>query len=439
MSSRSSTPPFALATNDDGRATGDEFRRLILRWVVVVGQAATLLVTYRLWQVRESVPNLPLFDLPTWLQFAPFWPLLASLAAVLVRPLIGIALHTALLLVAIALDQMRIQPEVISLAILLWATLPWRGARMIARAHLIALWFYAGLHKLLSPAYWNVVGPSMVERTFPGMPHALAWGLAVAVALMEIALAVLVLWPKSRKIAGWSAAGLHVAIFLGLAIREWNEAIWAWNLVLAAAGPLLFVWWNESTWVGFQMSRRAVQATIAFLLISPAGYYLGWIDAYLAHCLYASNTPQAEFVPSGEDAAEQRSKRLLGQRMIVELNVPFPPAHRLYEQYFREVGRSGDQLRITDRRRWAGRRGLSNRVLTIDGEYRDGKKHGRWQAWHPDGSPAEVGSFRHGLEHGQWTIWDTDGTKLSVTYENGKQIAVRGSQRASDAPPAHSP
>jgi hypothetical protein len=92
-----------VTTHRNDHATSDEARRLILRWIVVAGQAATLLVTYRLWQVRESVPHLPLFDLPAWMQFAPLWPLLASLIAVLVRPLIGIALHSVLLLVAIAL------------------------------------------------------------------------------------------------------------------------------------------------------------------------------------------------------------------------------------------------------------------------------------------------------------------------------------------------
>ena len=446
------TRPPAVTTHRNDHATSDEARRLILRWIVVAGQAATLLVTYRLWQVRESVPHLPLFDLPAWMQFAPLWPLLASLIAVLVRPLIGIALHSVLLLVAIALDQMRIQPEVISMAILLWGTLSWRGTEMIARAHLISLWFYAGLHKLLSPAYWDGAGAWNVQRTFPGTPQSLATAAAVAVAATEIALALLMLWPKSRKIAAWSAGALHVAVFLSLVIDPWNQAVWAWNLVLAAAGPLMFAWWRDSTWTDLRTKRRAVQATIFFLLVSPAGYYLGWIDAYLAHCLYASNTPWAVLVRGKNRGSPDEAQRKLGHEMLDRLNVPFPPAHRLYAQYFHQVAGNEDQMRIVDPRRWARQRGLSDRILTTGGEFRDGekyghwvtfdadgrkqnettyvdgKRHGRWQAWHADGSRAEEGTFQHGLQHGRWTFWDDDGRRLSVTYENGRLVGDSTSQ-----------
>ena len=463
MSARLLTESFTLAVRPDGQSTDDDVRRLILRWIVVVGQAVTLLVTYRLWQVREAVPHLPMFDLPSSMQVAPLWPLLASLVVVLVRPLIGIALHSALLLIAIALDQMRIQPEVISMAILLWGTLAWRGAGMIVRAHLISLWFYAGFHKAVSAAYWDAAGTTGVERTFPQMPPSLAWAITVAVPLIEMALAALILWPRSRKIAAWSACALHVTIFFSLALSNWNQAVWAWNLVLAAAGPLMFAWWRESTWADLRTSRRVVQAAIVFLLISPAGYYLGWIDAYLAHCLYASNTPWAVMVRGKDRTSPGKEQRQLSYEMLDRLNVPFPPAHRLYEQYFHQVAENKDQMRIVDPRRWARRAGLSDRVLTIGGEFRDdekyghwvtfdddgrkldettyvnGKKHGRWQAWHADGSRAEEGSFRHGLEHGQWTVWDDDGKPWNVTYENGKPVALSESQRKTVSSPLHSP
>lgn len=463
MSARPLTKLSTLAARSDGQSTDDDVRRLILRWIVVVGQAVTLLVTYRLWQVREAVPHLPMFDVLDSMQFAPLWPLLASLVVVLARPLIGIALHSTLLLVAIALDQMRIQPEVISMAILLWGTLAWRGAGMIARAHLISLWFYAGFHKAVSPAYWDAAGTTGVERTFPEIPQLLAWAITAAVPLTEMALAALILWPRSRKIAAWSACALHVVIFLSLALSNWNQAVWAWNLVLAAAGPLMFAWWRESTWADLRASRRVVQAAIVFLLISPAGYYLGWIDAYLAHCLYASNTPTAEIVPYGEDASKQLTRRLLGYQMIDELNVPFPPTHRLYEQYFDRIKLLGDQMRIIDRRRWAHSRGWSLRWLSCDGErlkgqkqglwiewhsnrrksretmYVDGKKHGRYLSWYLDGKPSEEGLYQNGLEHGQWTVWDDDGKPWIVTYENGKPVALGESQRKTVPSPLHSP
>jgi len=225
---------------------------------------------------------------------------------------------------------------------------------------------------------------------------------------------------------------------------------------------LMFAWWSSSIWPDLRTSRRAVQAAMVFLLISPAGYYLGIIDAYLAHCLYASNTIRAVLV-RGKDRGSNKEQRRLSHEMLERLNVPFPPAHRLYEQYFREVAQAGDEMRIVDGRRWAQRSGLGDRVLTTAGEYRDGKKyghwvvrdadgrkinettyvdgkrHGRWQAWHPDGSRAEDGWYRNVLAHGLWSMWERDGTPVRVTYENGKRIAVSEDPWESNASPSYSP
>jgi hypothetical protein len=58
---------------------------------------------------------------------------------------------------AVLIDQTRLQPEIVSLIFLLWGTLPDPNLKTLARAHLIALWCFAGLNKLLSPAFMNSV------------------------------------------------------------------------------------------------------------------------------------------------------------------------------------------------------------------------------------------------------------------------------------------
>ena len=81
-----------------------------LRTVAIAAQAATIAITWPLWQVREGIQNaplLPLFD-GICLPQVPFgWLLLGSLLLALWRHLPGAIVHGALLAVAISMDQTR--------------------------------------------------------------------------------------------------------------------------------------------------------------------------------------------------------------------------------------------------------------------------------------------------------------------------------------------
>ncbi|MEO1996110.1 MAG: hypothetical protein ABGZ17_12630, partial [Planctomycetaceae bacterium] len=124
----------------------------VFRSVLILTQATTILTTWRLWQMRDAPPMLPALPLPQ-LDMGPL--LLASLAVLCIAPRTGLVAHTVLIVWAMSLDQMRMQPPIISHVFLLWSTLPGRSAATIGRAHLLALWFYAGAYKLLSLDYWE--------------------------------------------------------------------------------------------------------------------------------------------------------------------------------------------------------------------------------------------------------------------------------------------
>ena len=108
----------------------------MLRIAAVYAQAATIVITWPVWQVRHysatanfpETPNLPAFPLP---QIDMGWLLLCSLVVVLFYPRRGVILHGALLLVAILLDQMRMQPECISLWVLMLGSLDSAGPRFL--------------------------------------------------------------------------------------------------------------------------------------------------------------------------------------------------------------------------------------------------------------------------------------------------------------------
>ena len=107
----------------------DIVRRFAFRWLAVCagGDGAHHLAAVA---GRSVPPLLPVADLP---QFDIGWLLLVSLAIVLVRPGIGLALHASVLLVAILLDETRLQPEFLSSCFLILATLSAPAARLIGR------------------------------------------------------------------------------------------------------------------------------------------------------------------------------------------------------------------------------------------------------------------------------------------------------------------
>ena len=328
-----------------------------VRSVLVAAQVATVLLTWRVWEPRDFPPMLPLVALPA---FPAGWAMLASLAVVLVRPRVGVPLHAGVLAVAIIADQSRMQPHVISIATLLWATTGSAGGLLVARASLAALWAYAGIHKLTSPAYYGTTGPWLLAAVCPGGPAWLAAVIAVAVAVTEILMGGCCFVPRRRRQVAVVAAVFHLATFAVLAIRlHWNQAVWPWNLALAAAGPaIVLTWKGRGLGHEWAATTRAVRTIAVTLLLMPVGYWLGIVDAFLAHCLYADNRPKAyvctPFSRTDLDA------------VCIRLGVVLPPAHRLYGPFFRGVGRPGEWLEVEDPRWIARACGFDRRTIAWD-------------------------------------------------------------------------
>lgn len=313
---------------------------LLFRWLVVAAQAATVCITWPLWQVRAAPPLLPALNLP---QLDTGWLMLGSLAVLLLAPRTGVALHAFVLLVAIVLDQTRLQPEFVSMWFLLLATLPAAEAQLLGRMHLAALWFFSGFHKILSPNYYGVFAGWLWSQLAPGSSAAGGVWIAGVVAIVEMLLGLMVLVPRTRRMAGWLALVLHSGVLASLVYVNWNAAIWPWNVALALAGLALVRPWRESPIADFARVGGLCRVAAAGLLISPLGYYLGVVDAYLAHCLYSSNLPMAHW----------HGRELVGFTLPT-LHVPLPPTYRTYKAYFHATAEPGDEMVIDDPR-WCAR------------------------------------------------------------------------------------
>lgn len=326
---------------------------LAFRWLVVACQGTTLLITWPLWQAHTAPPMLPVLPLPA---FDMGVLLLLSLALILIAHRPGIVVHTILMAYAVLIDQTRLQPEIVSLVFLLWGTLPDPNSVAVSRAHLISLWVFAGINKLLSPAFMNGTAQWMLSGLVPGAPQWFSQNFGYVIVATETGTGVLALFPRTRKLAALTALGLHLGILLDLSPvgHNWNQAVWPWNVALAFSGLALIATWKEAPLQSWRNARWLVRLLVIYILIAPAGFYIGLTDAYLAHNLYTSNTPSASVLGSATSPSVTWSV----------FNVPFPPEPRLYEQLFRLTCRPGDQMMIEDSRWWFRVQGAEQRTLT---------------------------------------------------------------------------
>jgi hypothetical protein len=337
-----------------------ELAPLLFRWLVVAAQGATLWLTWPVWRHRALPPMMPALDLSTSLDMG--WPLIGSLLLVLIAPRWGVAMHLVLLVAAIVMDQMRLQPEFLSLALLMLATLPARGAKLVGRTHLICLWFFSGFHKLVSTGYYEMMHERMWTRVAPELDSRLTFALSAVFALLEISLAVLAWLPRTRRAAAVIAIPFHFAILGVLWDFDWNLAVWPWNAALSLAGFGLLWTWRETVTAELATVRWPAKLAACVLLVSPWGYYLGIIDAYLANCFYAGNIPQAQWndVPLTGSTMYRGPKENPNQLYV---GVPIPPTHRAFEAFFHALAKPGDKLRIEDPRWCARQFGYAERVI----------------------------------------------------------------------------
>lgn len=238
------------------------------------------------------------------------------------------------------------QPEFFSLPMLLWGTTSLPGALFLSRVHVIVLWFYAGLHKFLSPDLLEATASRFAElRPLDGALHLLPF-VALLPAL-EIAMALMAIMPRTRWAAAYLAIPVHLTILAALAMAQpeaaRNIAVWPWNLALACAGVALFLPWKRAVAADFLVQRHVVQGAALILAISPLGFYLGLVDAYPAHQLYSAGIAKATIsCPGVCDASRDINATWF------DLHVPLPPQPRLYRELFARNCQAGDVLKIVD-------------------------------------------------------------------------------------------
>jgi hypothetical protein len=333
------------------------------RTLTVAAAIATVLLSWPAWQVHTAPPPLPLLALPAVSTGAA---LIAALLLALAAPAAGLAAYTVVFVYAVLTDQTRLQPEFVTFAFFLAATLPGRAGLLLARAHLLTLWFYAGLHKLLSRDFMLQSDPWMLRALAGDPPPLLGALFPWAVVAAELGIAGLAAVRRTRPLAAAGALLLHGGILLSLMRADWNPSVWPWNALCAVAGVFLILPWQRSLAEEWREAPRLLRAAAVALALYPLGFYAGVVDAYLSHSLYANNHPRG-FVCNIDREPQALRPGLGAERTYNHIDGPFacrqisvsdvlglplPPLHRLYEDYFYRTCGPAEFLLIDERRRF---------------------------------------------------------------------------------------
>ena len=309
----------------------------VLRALLAFTQAAMVWATWPLWSTRDVPANLPIADaLP---RVPVGWLLLACCVLVVVRPPVGIVANAVVLALAVVLDQLRLQPEFVSIAVLLAATGPWRLSRMLGWGALSSLWLWAGIGKLLSTGFAPIAHSAMRNLGVGGLAGPAEW----LIPLGEIALGIGVLVPRTRRWAGWGGAALHLLAPFAFDLGTGSPIFW-WNLGLAAAAIVLLALDAPAPDTRPTLSVTWARVLLVFLFAYPALAYLGAIDPYTGHHLYSGDVPTAVVCPADE-AQPCSDFGILATRGA--LGVPIPPSTRIFRAWFLAGCTPGERLDIT--------------------------------------------------------------------------------------------
>lgn len=336
-------------------------------WVICAGFIASLALSPTLWLSDRYFPHAPVFDwikpFPQVLQLLLYGGMLAFLAALIWQPSLhwAVAGVAAVWLIMVIQDQMRLQPWAYQYVLMIvpfwWVAKEGHHAAILSmlQAVMVAVYFWGGIHKIGSQfgaLYDTVLMKSWLDGS-AGFVHTVLHSGASVIPWIEIAMAVLLVFPLTRRVGVVLAWGMHliILVWLGPFGMGINSVIWPWNLAMMILVALLF--WNQKEPM---LSLRAFQKTpkglnwvavcvVFFAGLMPVLSISGNWDRYLSFHLYSGHQQRVILVlqPSGvEKLGDAYRPFLVNDRFfpgmselefmpwaLMELNAPFVSEDRV--------------------------------------------------------------------------------------------------------------
>jgi len=354
--------------------------------LIGIGMSLPLWLNRRLFPMVPIQENFPMLPVPWDAVLLGLFALVAVANLILNNRKLQLA-SLVLLFLLVLQDQMRWQPWVYTyaLVILPFTVLPWQAeqekkqnSRWLLRSVqvlLIGIYFWSGLNKM-NPGFTQVTYPLMLSKLF-GLPegsslHEAAW-VGYVIPVIEMAVAVGLFFPKSRKFAVWGAVFTHLIIIAYLISmgENGNPIVIPWNV--AMLGFVLLSFFLQSNKITFRETvapakkkQKAKQRTpwvlVAIVLLTwfmPLLRFAGKWDNYLSFNLY-SDSIKYLYVGLRGSALQEADERLAeyylesslmeeGETLDVftwsfdELNVPVYPERRVYKAIARQFCEGNEQ------------------------------------------------------------------------------------------------
>jgi len=232
----------------------------VQRWTSICA-LALIAATYKLWIPQTVFPQVPFFESlcasPSSIDWISLGCLIVGLVSMAVWPVSrfqsgAICLVLVSLLMLVCLDQHRFQPWAYQLG--LFATI-WLCCHDIRirlnwmRYLILGIYFYSAVGKL-DFEFLHSVGQQMLSvmakwigQDLTILPDSSRIALVAIFPVVELAIAVGLLWTKSRRVAGVFAIGLHLILVAVLGPFGLNHrpGVLIWNAQFAVQAFLLFV------------------------------------------------------------------------------------------------------------------------------------------------------------------------------------------------------
>ncbi len=317
--------------------------------IVLCGLAACMLLIWPMWGMGErSFPVLPLWGEASaeisLLHALLFGGVISLLIGGIVKPARAFLLPLVVLLLCMcALDLNRLQPwlwfYILVLGIVFFEK---NTAHTALRRLLAAVYFWGGANKLqpyFAEENFAWFSEAFAATRFLGNYPALGYG----VALLEMALAVLLLWPNAKAWWRWFFIGFHTIIIVFLLKAQWNYVVLPWNAAMAAIAFVLLSTQAEQRQPTQLRKGQIVLLTLAWVF-PLAGLFQYW-PYQLSWQLYTNTQPEAVFyspVPCAqvgdvwaEKSFDEGRRLLLDDWSYASIGAPM-----FYSEHtFRQMGR----------------------------------------------------------------------------------------------------
>jgi hypothetical protein len=349
-------------------------RAFWLKTIWATGFLAGFMLSIKLWVSTRTYPLAPVLDVlapvPYPFDYAWFAVLLALLLAILVWPRPRWALVAFVVLAALLAlgDQSRWQPW-FYMYLFIGSALtryPWNNADVepgrreavlnACRIVVAGTYFWSGLQKANYSFVFDMF-PRLIDPLTPALPQSMRrwlWVGGLAVPVLEAALGLCLLLPRTRKMGIVLAFATHGLILLCIGPwgHKWNSVVWPWNVAMPLLVLALFTRSASVSLRSLVSPRRAIHAAALVLFgIMPGLNFLDLWDSYLSASLYSANTLHG--VLHVRPAMQQRLPEALRQRLLPtgegsyqadlsewsmdELNVPPYPERRVYRHIARQL------------------------------------------------------------------------------------------------------